>query len=134
MPRGLLILIALVVGAGARALQAIAGACVMAVGVGCRPAQVPSAVARGNEPFWAVEVADSGIVYRSPEHAAGVVYRNVVYQSGDSTRTWRASSNGRPITLILELMRCTDSMSGQESPWTARAEVGSVRLEGCGES
>ncbi len=106
----------------------------MATLAGCRPAHYPSATARGNEPFWAIEVADSGIVYRTPDNAAGVVYRNVAYQSKDSTRTWRASSNGRPITLILEARRCTDSMSGQESPWTARANVGSVRLEGCGNS
>ena len=121
-------------GAGVRTLQAIAGACVMAVGTACRPAPVPGAMARGNEPFWAVEVSDSGVVYRTPENQAGTVYRNVAYEEKDGVRTWRATSSGKSIAVVLEPARCTDSMSGNESPWTARVEAEGVKLEGCGES
>lgn len=121
-------------GSGARGTQAVAGAWLMVVAGGCGSATAPGAVARGNEPFWAVEVADSGIVYKTPENLAGVVYRNVAYEVKDGVRTWRATSDGKGIVLVLEPTRCTDSMSGKESPWTARVEVEGVHLEGCGDA
>lgn len=94
----------------------------------------PTARARGNEPFWAVDAGDSTLVYRTPDLPDGRTYRIVNFEESSTTRSWYGSLDEQSIVLRLEHTACVDTMSGQEFAWSASAEVHGVTLKGCGES
>ncbi|HKQ57082.1 MAG TPA: hypothetical protein VJY35_04370 [Candidatus Eisenbacteria bacterium] len=103
------------------------------------PAAAPDTVvwiARGNEPFWAVEVSPEGIVLREPDRPDGVrgAYtppaiqgRTVVY------RTVLVGDRDLPLELSIEEKACSDGMSDQGYAYTAVARVGDRVLSGCAE-
>jgi uncharacterized membrane protein len=103
------------------------------------PAAAPDTVvwiARGNEPFWAVEVAPEGIVFREPDRPDGVrgAYtppaiqgRSVVY------RTVLVGDRDLPLELSIEEKACSDGMSDQRYAYAAVAKVGDRVLSGCAE-
>ncbi|MDO5640912.1 MAG: hypothetical protein Q4G26_00790 [Paracoccus sp. (in: a-proteobacteria)] len=87
-------------------------------------------VARGNEPFWTVEVAGSGARYITPENPNGstVAVRRIVYQQGVE---YIGERGGAPFSINIRAVECTDSMSGEKFPMTALLRMGSRRLQGC---
>jgi uncharacterized membrane protein len=101
-------------------------------GWGCRDVDQELVVeARGNEPFWLLEVLESGATFSTPEGDRSYQAEGPV-PSPEGWRLTGTTDTGAPFTLILEVGGCVDSMSGAWSHLAARLETGSDVLEGCG--
>ena len=126
-------------GAGERTLHVLDVRRVTPIGEGGGCKQPPLAVefrARGNEPFWNVDVARTGIVFRQPEDSLSFPYAapnetatGRVYRTETSPAT-RGGAVHR-LTLTLERRPCADSMSGERMSWTAVAVLDERTLTGC---
>lgn len=86
--------------------------------------------ARGNEPFWAVDVAGSTAIYKTPDNQKGRAIRvnRLVFAQGVEYVGVHA---GRPFVLNVRATECQDSMSGQDFPFTARLTVSGSTEAGC---
>jgi uncharacterized membrane protein len=104
-------------------------------GMSCaRPAATGRFVAHGSEPFWGVEVTESAIVFRSPEHLEGLTFGD--RQDADSADMvgWRGTRGGGEPTEITARFRrvpCRDGMSGEYFAWSATVRLGERALVGC---
>ena len=106
-------------------------------GGGCnQPPLAADFRARGNEPFWNVDVARTGIVFRQPEDsiafpyaAPGMSATGRVYRT--ATTPAAPGDTVHHLTLTLERRPCADSMSGERMSWTAVAVLDARRLTGC---
>lgn len=89
-----------------------------------------SFVARGNEPFWRVDVANGTAKYQTPENQSGsnVAVKRIVYQQGVE---YIGERGGASFSLNIRNVACTDSMSGEKFPMTAVLRNGSKRMQGC---
>lgn len=89
-----------------------------------------SYMARGNEPFWRVDVAGDTAKYQTPENQAGtnIAVRRIVYQQGVE---YIGERGGASFSLNIRNVACTDSMSGEKFPMTAVLRNGSTRVQGC---
>jgi uncharacterized membrane protein len=91
--------------------------------------------ARGNEPFWLVDVDGDVAIFRSPEELEGVRYDEGSWQA--TTGGWRFEALRHGVDgvayLILEVeeTRCRDSMSGAWFPYAASLRVGGEPATGC---
>jgi len=87
--------------------------------------------ALGNEPFWAVELTGSELVYSGvdrPEQRAP--QRAPVIQG--TMAVWEATTTaGTPLSVTLTATECSDGMSSRTYPLTALVEVGEETLTGC---
>ena len=93
-------------------------------------------VARGNEPFWAITVSSVEILFQEPDRIEGIHARPTApIRSGARLvfRTELRDSVPIPLELTLEEKPCQDSMSGFPFAYTATAQVGDRRFDGCGE-
>lgn len=86
--------------------------------------------ARGNEPFWRVDVANGTARYRTPENQSGrnIAVNRIVYRQGVE---YIGELNGGPFSLNIRNVRCADSMADRTYPMTALLRVGSTRMQGC---
>ncbi|SNR45320.1 hypothetical protein EYF88_08130 [Paracoccus sediminis] len=86
--------------------------------------------ARGNEPFWAVDVAGSTALYKTPDNQNGRPIRvnRLVFAQGVEYIGVHA---GRPFALNIRAAECRDSMSGQDFPFSARLTVSGNTQTGC---
>ncbi len=86
--------------------------------------------ARGNEPFWAVDVAGSTAIYKTPDNQKGRPIRvnRLAFAQGVEYVGVHA---GRPFVLNIRAAKCEDSMSGQDFPFTARLTVSGNSETGC---
>jgi uncharacterized membrane protein len=93
-------------------------------------------VARGNEPFWAVEVTPQEIVFKEPENIEGV-RGPYAPPTRDGTRlTFRTvlrDSSATTLELTIEERSCSDGMSDREYAYAANARIGDRILNGCAE-
>lgn len=89
-----------------------------------------SFVARGNEPFWRVDVVGGTAKYQTPENQSGtnVAVKRIVYQQGVE---YIGERGGASFSLNIRNVACTDSMSGEKFPMTAVLRNGSKRVQGC---
>jgi uncharacterized membrane protein len=91
-------------------------------------------VANGNEPFWAVEIREDGIVYRSPEEPKGERYPYAITRT-ETGGSLYATKIAQPKVSTLEISltpgRCVDSMSGELRAFKAHVVRDGTRLEGC---
>jgi uncharacterized membrane protein len=112
-------------------------------GMSCaRPAATGRFVAHGSEPFWGVEVTESAIVFRSPEHLDGLTFSTDYADStshadsavdADSV-SWRGiRGGGEPAEITVRVRRfpCRDGMSGEYFGWSASVRLGDRDLTGC---
>ncbi|SDE58394.1 hypothetical protein SAMN05421538_10876 [Paracoccus isoporae] len=86
--------------------------------------------ARGNEPFWRVDVANGTAQYRTPENQSGrnIAVNRIVYRQGVE---YIGELNGGPFSLNIRNVRCADTMADRTYPMTALLRVGSRRMQGC---
>lgn len=86
--------------------------------------------ARGNEPFWAVDVAGATAIYKTPDNQNGRPIRvnRLTFAQGVEYVGVHA---GRPFVLNVRAAECQDSMSGQDFPFTARLTVSGKTETGC---
>lgn len=93
-------------------------------------------IARGNEPFWAVNVTHEAIVFLEPERQDGVrgPYAPPTRQGAFLVfRTVLRDTVNTPLELTLEERTCSDGMSDHTYTHAAVAKVGDRVLEGCAE-
>jgi uncharacterized membrane protein len=91
-------------------------------------------VASGNEPFWAVEVREGGIVYRDPSIPNGRTYPYAFTRTPTGSVVY-ATKLETPVVSTLEVAlepsRCVDSMSGELRSFKAHVVLDGRTLDGC---
>ena len=87
-------------------------------------------VARGNEPFWRVDVSGSTAKYQTPENQKGrnVAVNRLVYAAGVE---YIGVLDGVPFSLNINGKDCVDDMSGEKFPMSASLRIGSRTTKGC---
>ncbi|HVI58506.1 MAG TPA: hypothetical protein VM619_06470 [Luteimonas sp.] len=99
-------------------------------GAGEDPAGAARFRARGNEPFWAIDVEGDTLHYVTPDMPDGRTLRaqRMPHAKGVA---FSGADEGRPFNLDLTRTACTDSMSGQAFEFTATWDYDGRRMEGC---
>lgn len=87
--------------------------------------------ARGNEPFWGVEVTEQHIVWRQPEAPKEIELGPVQTQNAEGAVRYHASDAGRELELRVHAQPCRDSMSGAFFAYTAKAILDGKEFSGC---
>jgi len=90
--------------------------------------------ARGNEPFWNLQIDGAVATFRTPESLAGDVYAGGRWTADESRWQYAATSSsggGMALRLTIGAAWCADSMSGARYPWRASLTVGDRRFDGC---
>lgn len=86
--------------------------------------------ARGNEPFWLVEVSGNTAVYKTPGNQSGreITVQRLIFAQGVE---YVGTLNGQVFALNIRGSECTDSMSGEEFPMSATLKIGNNAHRGC---
>ena len=87
--------------------------------------------ARGNEPFWGVDIKGTDIVLTRPDALAATA-TNAGLATTASQAIWTAQAGATPVTVTLTKGDCSDGMSDLKYGYTARVVWGAETLEGCG--
>ena len=91
-------------------------------------------VASGNEPFWAVEIREDGITFRSPEEPNGRTYPYAFTRTETGSVVYATKIEKPAVSTLevsLEPVRCSDSMSGELRSFKAHVVLDGKKLEGC---
>jgi len=91
-------------------------------------------VANGNEPFWAIEIRENGIVYRSPELPKGRIYPYAFTRTASGAVVYATKTDGPVVSTLeisLEPARCVDSISGELRSFKAHVALDGLELSGC---
>lgn len=88
-------------------------------------------MARGTEPFWAVEVGDAGIVWRQPGEPKEIPLGAPQTQDAEGAVRYHASGNGHDLELLVDAQVCRDAMSGEFFAYSARAVLDTKEFSGC---
>ncbi|HKE94115.1 MAG TPA: hypothetical protein VKB34_07400, partial [Povalibacter sp.] len=118
--------------AGAFFLEQLLYAGSVSEGRGCeQPAPDFVVTARGNEPFWAVKVTDTSMIWRQPQEPQETVFTDLKSEDAEGTVSYTASAQGRTLKLLVDLQPCRDTMSGEFFAFTSRAELDGKEFKGC---
>jgi uncharacterized membrane protein len=99
---------------------------------GCdQPAQTATVIARGAEPFWAVEVEDTRMVWRQPEDPKEIVLGEPQMQDAEGAVRYQAASNDHRVELMIDAQECRDPMSGEFFGFAAKATLDGKPFSGC---
>lgn len=124
---------------GAVAIAVIAGCSKKAEETAADPAAAPAATpaisavrARGNEPFWSVDLSETAIVLTTPEGElrTGAPVLDTTFDDG--AVLYVASGDKGEIAVKVLDRPCTDSMSGMPHPQQVQVWTGGQELRGCG--
>ena len=98
-----------------------------------RPAPVVMTVARGNEPFWSVEVRTDRVLFTRPGADSAVYPYAPPDFDADGRAVYRAKRYGADPLLMLVIARgdCSDGMSDQRYPGSAVLTRGDSTWRGC---
>jgi uncharacterized membrane protein len=88
-------------------------------------------MARGTEPFWAVEVNDAGIVWKQASEPKEIALGAPQTQDAEGTVRYHAGSNGHELELLVDAQVCRDAMSGEFFAYSARAVLDGKEFNGC---
>ena len=87
--------------------------------------------ALGTEPFWAVELTGSEMVYSGVDRPEQRAPQGEPAMQG-TMAVWEATTGaGHPLKVTLTATDCSDGMSSRTYPLTAMVEIGGERLMGC---
>jgi uncharacterized membrane protein len=90
--------------------------------------------AAGNEPSWAIEIRENGIVYSSPSVPKGRTYPYAFTRTETGSVVY-ATKIDKPAVSTLEISlepaRCIDSMSGEWRGFKAHVTLDGRKIEGC---
>jgi uncharacterized membrane protein len=99
---------------------------------GCdEPAPTAVLTARGSEPFWAVDVEDTRMVWRQPDEPKEIVLGEPQMQDAEGAVRYQASSNDHQLELMIDAQPCRDAMSGEFFAYAAKATLDGKQLSGC---
>jgi len=86
--------------------------------------------ARGNEPFWAIDVEGDVLHFVTPEMPEGRTLQGERIEH-DKGMAFTGEDEGRPFSLDITRSECSDSMSGEAFEFTATWDYGGQRMHGC---
>ena len=99
---------------------------------GCdAPAQDYIVAARGNEPFWGVEVTDAALLWRQPEEPKEISIAAPQTQNSEGAVSYAAANEAHKIELLIAAQACIDDMSGEYFAYAARASLDGKQYTGC---
>lgn len=101
--------------------------CVMQPADSAAPARPVQA--RGNEPFWALDIGAT-MRLRTPELSLEGPAPEAQWRDG--ARRYEGTLQGRPIRVSLRPQRCADTMTGMPHPLTVEVQFDGRALRGCG--
>lgn len=86
--------------------------------------------ARGNEPFWAIDVEGDVLHFVTPEMPEGRTLQGarIAHAKGVA---FSGEDEGRPFNLDITRTACSDSMSGDAFEFTATWDYAGQRMHGC---
>jgi uncharacterized membrane protein len=86
--------------------------------------------ARGNEPFWAIDVEGDVLHFVTPEMPDGRTLKGarIAHARGVA---FSGEDEGRPFNLDITRTACSDSMSGDAFEFTATWDYDGQRMHGC---
>lgn len=85
----------------------------------------------GNEPFWAVELTGSEMVYSGVDRPEQRAPQGQPVIQG-TMATWEGTTGtGSPLTVVLTATDCSDGMTSRIYPLTAMVKIGEETLMGC---
>lgn len=85
----------------------------------------------GNEPFWAVELTGSEMVYSGVDRPEQRAPQGEPVVQG-TMATWESTTGaGNPIKVTLTATDCSDGMTNRTYPLTAMVDIGGEKLTGC---
>jgi uncharacterized membrane protein len=91
-------------------------------------------VANGNEPFWAIEIREDGIVFKTPGEPKGRIYPYAITRTETGSAVYATKLDTPKVSTLeiaLEPARCVDSMSGEVRAFKAHVVHNKTTLEGC---
>ena len=104
-------------------------------GAGCAEPPAPYRFrASGNEPFWSATVGADSIVFEQPEEPRRWAAPIAGMEGRAGTWSFRAATSGSPareIRVVLTPGRCSDSMSGALTSYSAEVVFDGRPLSGC---
>jgi len=86
--------------------------------------------ARGNEPFWAIDVEGDVLHFVTPEMPEGRTLQGERIEH-DKGMAFTGEDEGRPFSLDITRTACTDSMSGEAFEFSATWDYAGQRMQGC---
>lgn len=99
---------------------------------GCdAPAQDYIVAARGNEPFWSVEVREATLLWRQPDEPTEISIAAAQTQNFEGRVSYSAADEDHEIELQIEARACIDDMSGEYFAYAARAKLNGKQYSGC---
>lgn len=87
--------------------------------------------ARGNEPFWGVEVTDAALLWRQPEEPKEISIAAPQIQNSEGAVRYTAANEAHKIEVLIEAQACVDDMSGEYFAYAARASLDGKQYTGC---
>lgn len=88
-------------------------------------------LARGNEPFWSVEIDSDQMLLRQPDEPAPSKYSVKETQDAEGSVTYRGASGDKTLEITVTNNPCSDSMSGEYFAYTADLTLQGRVLRGC---
>ena len=86
--------------------------------------------AHGTEPFWAVEIRQTQISFKTPD--ASIVFPAGGMAVADGAAVWESTAGDKPIKITLrEQPGCSDGMSDLKYPLAAEVALGGTTYKGC---
>lgn len=113
-------------------LEELLYAGVVSEGGGCAAA-VPAyrVLARGNEPFWSVEIDSDQLLLREVDAAAATRFSVQETQDAEGSVTYRGASGNKTLEITVTNNSCSDSMSGEYFAYAADLKLDGRTLRGC---
>ncbi|WP_066922528.1 COG3650 family protein [Steroidobacter denitrificans] len=87
--------------------------------------------ARGNEPFWALEVSERVLRWKQPDLPAPIEFDASETENLDGAERYQAATDGHMLELLVEMQPCQDSMSGEMFAFSAKAVLDGHEFTGC---
>ena len=87
--------------------------------------------AKGNEPFWSIDVTPSGVVLTRPETETLTFEYQPLAKADDGTRTFKSELPDNKLELTLVPGKCSDGMSDAVYGWTATGTINGTAFKGC---
>lgn len=106
-------------------------ALLLALSTGSSLAQ-SSVTARGNEPFWSLEIAADAMTFSTPDGEPLVVSPVPAPVSANNVDLYVTTVDDQPFVAVLAERLCIDDMSGMSFPLTALVSIGERHFTGCG--
>jgi len=101
-------------------------------GGGCgTPAQDYIVAARGSEPFWAIEVSETNMLWRQPDEPKEIALGAPQMQDSEGAVRYAGNGNGHTVELMIDAQVCRDPMSGEYFAYAARATLDGKTFNGC---